>query len=40
MGFPILGGLLDSIIGILTGTVNAIAPQVLAMLHSLGLLPG
>ena len=39
MGLPIIGGLLDSIIGILTGTVNGIAPQVLALLASLGIVP-
>ena len=37
MGLPILGGLLDSVIGILTGTVYGITPQVLALLSSLGL---
>ena len=36
MGIPILGGLIDSVIGIVTGTVHSIAPQVLAILHSLG----
>jgi hypothetical protein len=42
MGLPGLGGLIDSVIGILTGTVYGIAPQVLAFLASLGLpgLPG
>jgi len=42
MGIPGLGGLIDSVIGILTGTVYGIAPQVLAFLASLGLpaLPG
>jgi hypothetical protein len=39
MGLPIVGGLLDSVVGILTGTVYGIAPQVLALLSSLGL-PG
>lgn len=37
MGIPILGGLIDSVIGIVTGAVNGIAPQVLAILHSLGV---
>jgi hypothetical protein len=42
MGIPGLGGLIDSVIGILTGTFYGIAPQVLAFLASLGLpgLPG
>jgi hypothetical protein len=35
-GSTCLGGLVDSVIGILTDTV----PQLLAMLHSLGILPG
>ena len=39
MGIPGLGGLIDSVIGILTGTINGIAPQVLALLASLGLAP-
>ncbi len=37
MGIPILGGLIDSVVGIVTGAVNGIAPQVLAILHSLGV---
>jgi hypothetical protein len=37
MGVPLLGGLLDSVVGILTGTVYGISPQVLALLSSLGL---
>jgi hypothetical protein len=37
MGVPILGGLIDSVIGIVTGTINGIVPQVLAILHSLGV---
>ena len=37
MGVPLLGGLIDSVIGILTGTVFGIAPQVAALLRSLGL---
>ncbi|MGI9098127.1 MAG: hypothetical protein ACR2H2_06480 [Solirubrobacteraceae bacterium] len=39
MGAPLVGGLLDSVIGILTGTVYGIAPQVLALLSSLGVGP-
>jgi hypothetical protein len=39
MGVPGLGGFIDSVIGILTGTFYGIAPQVLAFLASLGL-PG
>jgi hypothetical protein len=39
MGVPVLGGLLDSVIGIITGTINGIAPQVLALLASLGIVP-
>jgi hypothetical protein len=37
MGLPVIGGLIDSVIGIITGTVYGIAPQVGALLHSLGL---
>jgi hypothetical protein len=37
MGIPILGGLIDSVIGIVTGAANGIALQVLAILHSLGV---
>jgi len=37
MGITIIGGLIDSVIGILTGTVNGIAPQVLALLASRGI---
>jgi hypothetical protein len=37
MGVPIVGGLIDSVIGILTGTVFGIAPQLAALLHSLGI---
>jgi hypothetical protein len=40
MGVPILGGLIDSVIGIITGAVYGIAPQLVALLHSLGLPPG
>jgi hypothetical protein len=39
MGLPIVGGLLDSVIGILTGTVYGIAPQLAALLASLGAGP-
>lgn len=34
---PIVGGLIDSVIGILTGTLFGIAPQLAALLRSLGL---
>jgi hypothetical protein len=34
---PIVGGLLDSVVGILTGTVFGIAPQLAALLHALGI---
>jgi len=34
MGVPVLGGLIDSVIGIITGTVFGIAPQLGALLHS------
>jgi len=37
MGVIIVGGLIDSVIGILTGTVNGIVPQVLALLASRGV---
>ena len=37
MGLPIVGGLVDSVVGILTGTVFGIAPQLAALLRSLGL---
>lgn len=37
MGAPIIGGLLDSVIGIITGTIFGIAPQIPALLRSLGL---
>ena len=40
MGVPVLGGLIDSVIGIITGAVYGIAPQLAALLHSLGLPPG
>jgi hypothetical protein len=32
MGVPLAGGFIDSVIGILTGTVHGILPQVLALL--------
>ena len=37
MGLTLVGGMIDSVIGILTGTVYGIAPQLGALLHSLGL---
>jgi hypothetical protein len=37
MGAPIIGGLLDSVVGIITGTIFGIAPQIPALLRSLGL---
>ena len=37
MGLPQVGGLIDSVIGILTGTVFGIAPQVGALLRGLGV---
>ncbi|MEY9998155.1 hypothetical protein ABIE67_010276 [Streptomyces sp. V4I8] len=37
MGLPIVGGMVDSVIGIVTGAVAGIAPQVLALLHGLGV---
>ena len=40
MGLPVLGGLIDSVIGIITGAVYGIAPQLGALLASLGLPPG
>jgi hypothetical protein len=40
MGAPVIGGLIDSVIGIITGAVFGIAPQLAALLHSLGLPPG
>jgi hypothetical protein len=33
---PLVGGLIDSVIGILTGTVFGIVPQVGALLRGLG----
>jgi hypothetical protein len=38
MGAPIIGGLLDSVIGIITGTLYGILPQLGALLGP--LLPG
>jgi hypothetical protein len=37
MGLPIIGGLIDSVIGIVTGTVAGILPQVLALASGLGV---
>ena len=37
MGAPVIGGLLDSVVGIITGTIFGIAPQLGALLHGLGL---
>jgi hypothetical protein len=34
---PVVGGLISSVIGIITGTVYGIVPQVGALLHPLGL---
>jgi hypothetical protein len=39
MGLPIIGGMVDSVIGIITGAVYGIAPQLAALLHSLGFPP-
>jgi hypothetical protein len=36
MGAPVIGGLLDSVVGIITGTIFGIAPQLGALLSSLG----
>ena len=33
------GGLAGSIVGIINGVINAIAPQVFALLHTVGLAP-
>jgi hypothetical protein len=33
------GGLAVSIVGIINGVINAIAPQVYALLHTIGLVP-
>jgi hypothetical protein len=37
MGLPVVGGLIDSVIGIVTGTVAGILPQLLALVSGLGL---
>jgi hypothetical protein len=37
MGLPVVGGLIDSVIGIVLGAVNGIAPQAGALLSGLGL---
>jgi hypothetical protein len=37
MGLPIVGGVIDSVVGILTGAVFGIAPQLAALLRSLGI---
>jgi hypothetical protein len=37
MGVPIVGGMIDSVVGIVTGAVAGIAPQVLALLRGLGV---
>jgi hypothetical protein len=37
MGLPIVGGRIDSVVGILTGTVFGIAPQRAALLSFLGV---
>jgi hypothetical protein len=34
---PVVGGLLDSVLGIVTGAVYGIAPQLPALLRSLGI---
>ncbi len=39
MGVPILGGFIDSVIGIITGAINGIAPQPPGILQALGV-PG
>lgn len=39
MGISPLSGIIDSIVGIITGTVYGVAPQVLAFLASLGVVP-
>jgi hypothetical protein len=33
------GGLVVSLVGIINGAINGIAPQLLALLHSLGIVP-
>jgi hypothetical protein len=37
MGVPIIGGMVDSVIGIATGAVAGIAPQLLALVRGLGV---
>lgn len=37
MGLPIVGGLIDSTIGIVIGAVNGILPQLGALLRGLGV---
>jgi hypothetical protein len=40
MAFPqIPGGLMVSLVGIINGAINAIFPQVLALLATLGIAP-
>jgi hypothetical protein len=39
MSVPFLGGTIDSIVGIVTGAVFGIVPQVLAYLASIGVVP-
>ncbi len=34
---PIIGGLVESVVGIITGTIFGIAPQLGALLRGLGL---
>ena len=35
MGVPVIGGLIDSVVGILTGTVYGVAGAALAVVHSI-----
>lgn len=35
MGLPVIGGLIDSVTGIVLGAVNGIAPQIGALLSGL-----
>ncbi|GAA0499683.1 hypothetical protein GCM10009544_67220 [Streptomyces stramineus] len=37
MGVPVTGGLIDSVIGIVTGAVAGIAPQALALVRGPGV---
>ncbi|MDX6681204.1 MAG: hypothetical protein QOG94_1243 [Solirubrobacteraceae bacterium] len=39
MTVPFLGGMIASIIGIATGAIFGVAPQVLAYLASIGITP-